>query len=271
MNTRSYLYQSKKKSKWPWIVAILVTLSAGGTYWAGAQGYLPFSIPSITTQEEEPVEQEPALEPEQPIVTDPEPELEPEPEPEIDRSGAKGYEGNETLPQEPTVIKDILMASKQYPLPSDYAPGESAEAREAFNEMAAAAKLDGFSLVAFSTYRSFERQQELYERYVSNDGQEEADRYSARPGHSEHQTGLAFDIGEENFEEHFARVSFGETEAGKWLAENAHNYGFILRYPEGKEKLTGYMYEPWHFRYLGKETSQEILESGLTVEEFIEQ
>lgn len=163
------------------------------------------------------------------------------------------------------------MASKQYPLPSDYAPGESAEAREAFNEMAAAAKLDGFSLVAFSTYRSFERQQELYERYVSNDGQEEADRYSARPGHSEHQTGLAFDIGEENFEEHFARVSFGETEAGKWLAENAHNYGFILRYPEGKEKLTGYMYEPWHFRYLGKETSQEILESGLTVEEFIEQ
>lgn len=279
MNTRMNMYQPPKKKKWPWIVAaILALLLLGSAIWAQQTGYLsaltadstpgdPQQVTPPETQSEEVKEPE-----QQDSEQAPQPEKpEPTPEPEIDRSGAKGYEGNETLPQEPTVLKGILMASKQYPLPADYAPGESKEARAAFEEMAAAARVDGFELVAFSGYRSFERQQELYKRYVKNDGQEAADRYSARPGHSEHQTGLAFDIGEQNFEEHFARESFGETEAGKWVASNAHEYGFIMRYPNGKEKITGYMYEPWHFRYVGKELAKKLTESGLTVEEYIEE
>lgn len=271
MNTRSYLYQTKKKKKWPWIIGLLfILLAGGGAFFAHQQGYLALNeLFDEVPQEELIVEQQP----EEEVEPEPIPEPEPEPEPEVDRSGAKGYEGNEVLPQEPTYMSGILMASKQYPLPQDFVPTDEMlqEVQQAFAELAAAASLDGYELVAFSGYRSFERQQELYERYVANDGQEEADRYSARPGHSEHQTGLALDIGEKNFEQHFARVSFGDTEAGKWLAENAHLYGFILRYPEGKEKITGYMYEPWHFRYLGKELALEIVNSGLTVEEYIEQ
>lgn len=274
MNTRMNMYQPPKKKKWPWIVGALVAiLILGGAIWAQQTGYLS-QLTAATTPDDSQQVDSPEPQPEEVVTPEPEPEPEqpePTPEPEIDRSGAKGYEGNETLPQEPTVIKGILMASKQYPLPADYAPGESKDARAAFEEMAAAARVDGFELVAFSGYRSFERQQELYERYVKNDGQEAADRYSARPGHSEHQTGLAFDIGEKNFEEHYARESFGETEAGKWVASNAHKFGFIMRYPKGKEKITGYMYEPWHFRYLGKELAKELTESGLTVEEYIEQ
>lgn len=276
MNTRLQLYQTKKKKKWPWIVALVLLLTAGaGTYYATHTGILNWSQLMGNVASTQPVE--PTV-PEEPTPTEPTPPVEEEPEvadplplEEIDRSGSKGYEGNETLPTEPTYIDGILIASKQYPLPADYAPGESKEARAAFNEMAAAAVLENIRLVAFSTYRSFERQQELYTRYVNNDGQEAADRYSARPGHSEHQSGLAFDIGEENAEQHFARESFGETAAGKWVAEQAHSYGFILRYPEGKEKITGYMYEPWHFRYIGKEKAQAVHESGLTLEEYLEQ
>ena len=283
MNTRLQLYQTKKKKKWPWVVALLVLLlTGGGTYYATQTGLINWQplIASISMSQTAEPEEVQSAEPTPPVVEEnpqkEEPEKEPEisdplPLEEIDRSGAKGYEGNETLPTEPTYIDGILMASKQYPLPADYAPGESTEARTAFNEMAAAALLDNIRLVAFSTYRSFERQQELYTRYVNNDGQEAADRYSARPGHSEHQSGLAFDIGEENAEQHFARESFGETAAGKWVAENAHTYGFILRYPEGKEKITGYMYEPWHFRFIGKEKAQAVYASGLTLEEYLEQ
>lgn len=207
-----------------------------------------------------------------PVIEEPKQEIPIVEEPvveEVDMSGAKGYIGNEVLPQEPTIVKGVLIASKKYPLPSTYAPGESKEARTAFQEMAAEAILSGYDLVAFSTYRSFDYQTQLYERYVTNDGQEAADRYSARPGYSEHQTGLAFDIGEQHFEQHFARESFGETEAGKWVAANAHKYGFIMRYPNGSEKITGYMYEPWHFRYIGKELAPQVYEANVTLEEFL--
>lgn len=178
-------------------------------------------------------------------------------------------EGQE-LPEEPTFIDNILLANKKHPLPSTYAPGENKDARDAFEKMAAAALLEDYHLHAFSTYRSFEYQTSLYERYVERDGVEEADRYSARPGYSEHQTGLAFDIGEINKEQDWASASFGHTEAGKWLAENAHLYGFILRYPEGKEFVTGYMHESWHFRYVGVAIAKDIYENELTLEEYLE-
>lgn len=177
-------------------------------------------------------------------------------------------EGTE-LPKEPKIIDGILLANKQYPLPKDYAPGESEEAREAFNELAAEALKSGINLQAFSTYRSYEYQVTLYERYVKRDGQEAADRYSARPGYSEHQTGLAFDIGEVNHEDYWASTSFGDTEAAKWLAAHAHKYGFILRYPKDKEEITGYIHESWHYRYVGKEVAEKIFKQNITLEEYV--
>lgn len=190
-----------------------------------------------------------------------------EKEPDVEEM-VKYIEG-QVLPSEPTYIKDVLIASKKYPLPSTFAPGESEEARAAFEELAAAASLEGFGLTAFSTYRSFERQTVLYQGYVERDGEEAADRYSARPGYSEHQTGLAFDIGEVHVTDDWATERFGETEAGKWIAANAHRFGFIMRYPEGKESVTGYMYEAWHFRYVGEEIAENIYTNKGTLEEYL--
>ena len=170
---------------------------------------------------------------------------------------------------EPTYIDGILVANKKYPLPQDYNPGENKEAREAFEQMATDAKALGFDLVAFSGFRSYEYQTTLYNNYVNRDGKEEADRYSARPGHSEHQTGLAFDVGENSQQDLWLTAEFGETPAGKWLADNAHKYGFILRYPEGKEDITGFMYESWHFRYLGVKKATDVKKTGLTFEEYL--
>ncbi|KGR91819.1 D-alanyl-D-alanine carboxypeptidase [Ureibacillus massiliensis 4400831 = CIP 108448 = CCUG 49529] len=180
-----------------------------------------------------------------------------------------GYIVGQMLPTEPTYVDGVLIANKKYPLPQNYNPGENVEARAAFEEMAQAARKEGIELTAFSTFRSFEYQQSLYKRYVDRDGKDNADRYSARPGYSEHQTGLAFDIGEVGKEDLWLTSEFGESTAGKWLVNNAHNYGFILRYPKGKEEITGYMYESWHFRYLGVPLATDVKNSGVTLEEYL--
>lgn len=164
----------------------------------------------------------------------------------------------------PVYIKGVLIANKNYGLPANYAPGESKEARYAFNKMATDAKKDGVRLYTFSTYRSFATQSQLYNQYVARDGRAAADRYSARPGYSEHQTGLAFDIAEVG-----ASDPFKESKATQWMARNAYKYGFIVRYPQGKERITGYMYEPWHLRYLGVNTATKVYKSGLTLEEYL--
>ncbi|WP_252504544.1 D-alanyl-D-alanine carboxypeptidase family protein [Sporosarcina sp. Marseille-Q4943] len=231
--------------------------------------------------EEKPVEEKSPAEVKEPETKEPEKSVEPaKPEPKKEekptvtkKPSAKpnnsGYIEGQKLPDKPTIINGILIANKKYPLPSTYAPGESKEAREAFEEMAAEATLSGINLTAFSTYRSYEYQASLYDRYVKKDGAEKADRYSARPGYSEHQTGLAFDIGEVNYEKYWASFKFGDTEAGKWVAANAYRYGFILRYPEGKEHITGYRHESWHFRYVGKEIAEEIFKRNITLEEYL--
>lgn len=180
-----------------------------------------------------------------------------------------GYIEGQELPNKPKFVDGVLLANKQYPLPADYAPDESKEARAEFEKLVVAAKAIGINLQAFSTYRPYDYQVTLYERYVERDGQKAADRYSARPGYSEHQTGLAFDIGEVNREKHWASNSFGDTEAAKWLAANAYKYGFILRYPEGKEEITGYMHESWHYRYVGKDMSEKIFKQNITLEEYL--
>lgn len=162
---------------------------------------------------------------------------------------------------EPTYIKGILLVNKQYGLPRDFG-GLDAVAFSALNELQAAAAVEGFSMQMISGYRSYDYQVDLYNSYVARDGQAAADRYSARPGYSEHQTGLCFDVGDINDD-------YGSTPAGKWLDAHAHEYGFIIRFPDGKEEITGYMYEPWHIRYVGKEAATEIYQKGITLEEYL--
>ncbi|WP_251048043.1 M15 family metallopeptidase [Planococcus sp. ISL-109] len=229
--------------------------------------------PAETEQQVPDEQEEPAVSEEQ--QTPEEPAEQPAAEPKEEAPAAPApkdatvYPDIDQLPTEPTIVGGILLANKQHPLPETYAPGEDADTRAAYDTMAQAAADDGLQLVAFSTYRGFARQKELYEGYVAKDGQQAADRYSARPGFSEHQTGMAFDIGEAGQEQHWASASFGETAGGKWVKENAHNYGFILRYPEGKEQITGYMHESWHFRYVGKEAATAIYKQNITLEEYL--
>ena len=162
-----------------------------------------------------------------------------------------------------TYVNGILIANKTYSLPSDYNPGKILpDAQAAFNEMQAAAKKDGYNLTIVSGFRSYSYQNQLYNNYVARDGKAAADTYSARAGYSEHQTGLAMDINN-------ASSSFNNTAEAKWIAANCYKYGFILRYPKGKENITGYMYESWHVRYLGKQLAKEVYDSGLTLEEFL--
>ncbi|MFS0560045.1 M15 family metallopeptidase [Terribacillus sp. 179-K 1B1 HS] len=140
------------------------------------------------------------------------------------------------------------------------------EAAEALEELFAASQKDGMELVAASGYRSEARQKEIYENNVATQGQEETDKVSSRPGRSEHQTGLAIDL--TSAEMALAlEETFIDTDEGKWLAEHAHEYGFIIRYPEGKSDITGYSYEPWHIRYVGKDLAKQIYEEGTTLEE----
>lgn len=134
---------------------------------------------------------------------------------------------------------------------------------ENFIKMANDAKENGLNIYIASGYRSYEYQEKLYNQYVSKDGQENADTYSARPGHSEHQTGLAIDLND-------ISDSFGNTDEFKWLSENAYKYGFILRYPRDLTNITGYVYEPWHYRYVGNEIAKYIHETGITYDEYYE-
>lgn len=155
-----------------------------------------------------------------------------------------------------------LIANKTYSLPSTYAPGDlTAETKAALSVLQKAAAKDGVSIYVVSGYRSYQTQANLYNRYVARDGKAAADTYSARPGHSEHQSGLAMDVNS-------LYNSFANTKEGKWLEANAHKYGFVIRYGKNKQSITGYIYEPWHIRYLGTELATAVYESGLCLEEF---
>ena len=256
----------QKKFSARWIVAVVLMIAVAAIVYVTV--FNDRSEP-VTPTNAEPVQQTPAPaeqtpEPAQPNEEQP---VENAPAPvEIDEAG---YGITKEPVTEPTYINGVLIANKKYPLPKDYAPGEDETALNAYKQMEAAAKKAGFTITAFSGFRSYEYQETLYNKYVTKDGQANADRYSARPGHSEHQTGLAFDIGEVGREELWLTAAFGETPAGQWLVNNAHKFGFILRYPQGKEEITGFMYESWHFRYLGPELATEVKKAGVTLEEFL--
>ncbi|AEF83871.1 carboxypeptidase [Treponema primitia ZAS-2] len=156
------------------------------------------------------------------------------------------------------------LVDKTHPLPDHYEPADLEELRggayqinrrslmlrreaaRALETMAAAAQVDGAILLASSSYRSYDYQEELYARYVREDGQEAADRFSARPGYSQHQTGLVVDFGSID-------DSFAETRSGRWILTNGSRYGWSLSFPQGYEAVTGYVWESWHYRYVGPE------------------
>lgn len=150
---------------------------------------------------------------------------------------------------------------------SNYTSGKRllvCEAKNAFEQMAKDAQSQGYTIRAMSAYRSYQYQKDLYERYVEEDGIEKADTYSARPGFSEHQTGLVVDIDNKST----IYTKFDTTKEFIWMKENAANYGFILRYPEGKETITGYTYESWHYRYVGPEIAKKMKELNITFDEY---
>lgn len=177
--------------------------------------------------------------------------------------------------------KDILIVNKENSIDKDYMPEDlivpniladkevqvRAEVAEKIEEMFAKAKEDGISLVAISGYRTYDYQNYLYTNSIETNGQDHAEMYVAEAGYSEHQTGLAMDLACKEYMT--LDEGFEDTEAFKWLENNMSDYGFILRYLKGKEKITGYNYEPWHIRYVGIDIAKDIEEKGVTLEEYV--
>lgn len=174
----------------------------------------------------------------------------------------------------------VVLVNKNHKLDSSYIPKDlekisihyaheekylRKEAKEAFEKLSKQAAKEGFPIVAVSTYRSYETQDALYKNYVEKKGIEYADLCSARKGHSEHQTGLAVDVEGKNKDYNL----FEETEEFEWMQKNAHHYGFILRYPKNKTSITGFKFEPWHYRYVGEKIAKQIYEENKTLEEYI--
>lgn len=257
------------------------TVIAGCTPGAEPQTPAPGNEPSV--QEPGPADQQPSDSQTQP---EPEPSTAPEPDPDPATKPSPSGESREVKPVTNPDAIDVLV-NKEYALSPDYVPPDlvepavrfifaekherrlmRAEAAAALEEMFAAAEEDGIYLAGVSGYRSYAYQEMLFTSYVSTDGLEKAQRYSARPGQSEHQTGLAMDISGSTGE-CAADDCFAGTPEAEWLADHAHEFGFIVRYPEGKEDVTGYMYEPWHVRYLGSELARKVYDSGLTYEEYL--
>ena len=139
------------------------------------------------------------------------------------------------------------------------------EAANAFESLSKDASKENYKVIAMSTYRSYEYQVDLYNKYVKSDGKEAADTYSGRPGNSEHQTGLAVDV----YNQTETYTNFEKTKEYNWMQENAYKYGFILRFPKDKENETGYEFESWHYRYVGKEIAKYIHKHNITLEEYI--
>lgn len=172
-----------------------------------------------------------------------------------------------------TYIDEVVVVNKSYGLPSNFSPNNLVTingyievvdyVKEAFSNLASDATSIGLNIYASSGYRSYNNQNYIYNNYVKKDGVKLADTYSARAGYSEHQTGLAIDV-------NTIDMTFDNTNESNWLKENCYKYGFIIRYPKGKEEITGYMYEPWHIRYVGKDMASKLYNNGawVTLEEY---
>lgn len=179
----------------------------------------------------------------------------------------------------PYLNKDYILVNKYLYLGGDYVPDNLTDisteysrsgmklvsnAKNSFEKLAEQAKKDGYPVIAMSSYRSYEYQVNLYNRYVASDGVEAADTYSARPGYSEHQTGLCVDV----YDGKIDYTNFEDSASFKWMQDNAYKYGFILRFPKDKTNITGYQYESWHYRYVGTKIAKYIHENDITLEEY---
>ncbi len=237
-------------------------------------------------QEEEPEELEELPSPcEAEEADDEQEEIEPEPVEQNDGEEWVSDEQYEIGDYKVIANGDCLLAlvTKETTLKSSYSPGDLRripshmnpsyemylrnKALEPLEKLYQAAEEEGITLSIRSAYRSYSTQKWLFNDYANRYGEEEANRFSARPGQSEHQLGTTVDFGGTTVD---FTAEFGQTPQGKWLAENAHKYGFALSYPQNKEDITGYIYEPWHYRYIGIEAAREWKESGLTLREYLE-
>ncbi|MDP2721049.1 MAG: M15 family metallopeptidase [bacterium] len=180
----------------------------------------------------------------------------------------------------------LVLINKNIRLPETYEPGDlvsidglvktthsglllRAEAAKALGSITKAAKDEGVNLIVLSAYRSFWSQQATFSSWVGSAGLAAAETFSARPGHSQHQLGTAVDFTAESVNLGLTE-NFTQSKEGAWLSQNASKFGFVLSYPEGKEAITGYTYEPWHWRYIGVENTQRMTQSGLILEEFLQ-
>jgi zinc D-Ala-D-Ala carboxypeptidase len=249
-----------------WAAAVLVLLSAP-TLWLLVQQAGPASVSAVIR----PVTQEEISPPQVP---------EPAQNDEVPAEEARGEETGEC--DDPRVLVD-----REHALPADYAPddlvslpglgipilGREAllrqEAAENLDRLVAAAAADGEALTVSSAYRSYEDQRASYARLVSVFGRD-ADKTSAPPGHSQHQLGTAVDF-TNGFVGYELVQSFGRTSAARWLQEHAHEYGFVLAYPPGRGKDTGYHWEPWHYRYVGAENARRVREGPLDLQGYLKQ
>lgn len=181
--------------------------------------------------------------------------------------------------ESPYLNQIYLLSNKYISMPSNYIPDNLEDissdcsrsgmklvnvARVQFEQLCKKAKEEGFTIRAMSSYRSYQYQENLYNRYVEQDGKKEADTYSARPGYSEHQTGLVVDVDNAKID----YTKFEQTKEFSWMNDNAHKFGFILRYPKGKEDITGYTYESWHYRYVGEIIATYIHDNNITFDEY---
>ena len=209
-------------------------------------------------------------------------------------SDSEAKPGGEEVPddgklQKPEIDYDapyMLLVNKTHPLPEDYVPqglkdikyyaaDRSASSRymvgdaaDNFHLLVEAAAEEGHKIVMTTAYRSYGFQTTLWNNYVAKHGEAKANTFSARPGQSEHQAGLCTDVSSPSVDYQLT-TKYGSTPEGQWLAEHAHEYGFIIRYLEGKEDITGYQYEPWHIRYVGKEAAAYIYQEQITFEEYL--
>ena len=240
----------------------VITINEDGTLYAAAEGACTLTATSDSNKDVS----------DSVIVTVTMPKEKPTPE-ENNGEEDNGYDENgdddendytpeeNDYPRSECYIDGILIVNKTYSIPQSYNPGGlTSECAEAFERLRQGAANDGVSIWLASGFRSYEYQSSLYWGYVSYYGQASADTFSARPGHSEHQTGLAIDC-------NIVNDSFAGTREAVWLENHCAEYGFIIRYPQGKQYVTGYKYEPWHIRYIG-DMAQTITDSGLTLEEY---
>ncbi len=259
-------------------VTVLVVIAAAALSLTGCpeEEILPDPDPGpeTTTPAEEPdtVIPDPPLQPE-----DPDPDVKPE-QSEQEAAAAEGQgtpvvaDGDYLLAlvTKNTTLRSDYVPPDLVPVPADMNPYYDMSIRqvalEPLERLYRAADRDGVSLSIRSAYRSYRTQERLFKDYAARYGEEEANRFSARPGQSEHQLGTAVDFGGTSVD---FKTAFADTEQGLWLADQAYRFGFALSYPRDAEHITGYIFEPWHYRYIGVEAAREWRESGVTLKEYL--